>query len=140
MGIVLDTSALIDLERRADERKGSLPPEITDVFLPTIVLAELWIGIEVAPRREIRERRSRKIQALVEVTTLIPFSEELAPTYARLHVELSRRGTPIPSNDLAVACTALHYGHDVLVGSSDEAHFRSVPGLVVRVLGAGRAG
>jgi predicted nucleic acid-binding protein len=47
---------------------------------------------------------------------------------------LSRRGELIPANDLAVAATARHLGFSVLVGPSDEAHFRRVPDLDVRTL------
>jgi predicted nucleic acid-binding protein len=35
----------------------------------------------------------------------------------------------IPSNDLAVAATALHLDFGVLVGPKDERHFRRVPQL-----------
>jgi len=42
----------------------------------------------------------------------------------------------IPQNDIAVAATARTLGFGVLVGPADEAHFRSVAGLEVRVLGA----
>ena len=47
---------------------------------------------------------------------------------------MSRRGELIPANDLAVAATARHLGFSVLVGPSDEAHFRRVPDLDVRAL------
>ena len=47
---------------------------------------------------------------------------------------LSRRGQLIPSNDLAVAATAQHLGFGVLVGPSDEHHFRRVSGLRVETL------
>jgi len=51
-----------------------------------------------------------------------------------LYARLSRRGRLIPSNDLAVAATALDLGFGVLVGPTGEAHFRAVPGLRVVVL------
>jgi predicted nucleic acid-binding protein len=42
----------------------------------------------------------------------------------------------IPANDLVVAATALELEYGVLVGPTDEAHFRRVPSLRVVVLGA----
>jgi len=33
----------------------------------------------------------------------------------------------IPQNDLAVAAIALHDGHDLVVGASDEKHFARSP-------------
>ncbi len=138
MGIVLDTSAIVDIERGGLDLKASFPPTGGGVYLPAIVLAELWIGVELASNDDVRKSRMGKIRSLMEATTPIPFGEEMASTYARLHVALRKGGKQIPSNDLAVASTAIHFGHDVLVGVSDEAHFRSVPGLKVLVLGEGR--
>lgn len=40
----------------------------------------------------------------------------------------------IPSNHIAVAATALHLGFGVLVGTTDEHHFRDVPALRVELL------
>jgi len=136
MGIILDTSAVVELERKGRSLESFLPDEVTDLYLPTLVLAELWIGIELASNDGTRQLRRGKVLALMAGTTPIPFDEELAPTYAKLYAALRAKGIQIPSNDLAIAATALHHGHEVLVGSCDEAHFRSVPGLKVRVLAA----
>lgn len=98
-------------------------------------MAELWIGVELAESPARRSARSRKIEALVEHGIVLPWDAELAPTYARLYASLRRAGTPIPANDLAIAALAVHHGHELLVGPNDERHFRTVPGLKVRVLG-----
>ena len=58
----------------------------------------------------------------------------IAEEWARLFATMSRRGDLIPANDLAVVATARHLGFSVLVGPSDEAHFRRVPDLDVRPL------
>lgn len=63
-----------------------------------------------------------------------PFTADMAEHYADIFAELSEAGTMIPQNDLAVAATARALGFGVLVGPRDEAHFRKVPGLTVRVL------
>ena len=62
------------------------------------------------------------------------FTAEVAERWAQLYAVLSRRGALVPSNDLAVAATALHLGFGVLVGPRDETHFRAVPDLRVEVL------
>ena len=43
----------------------------------------------------------------------------------------------IPQNDIAVAATARCLGFGFLVGPKDEAHFRRIGGLEVRMLGTG---
>jgi predicted nucleic acid-binding protein len=61
--------------------------------------------------------------------------QAFTPGIADLFAELSQAGTMIPQNDLAVAATARTLGFGVLVGPNDEAHFRKVRGLMVRVVG-----
>ena len=55
----------------------------------------------------------------------------------RLFAQLSRSGRLIPASDLTVAATATHLGFPVLVGPSDERHFRTVDGPFVEVLTIG---
>ena len=135
MGIALDTSALVELERRRNELTAALADGEEEVHIPALVLAELWIGVELADSEAKRVQRTERIQVLLRGTTILPFDERVAPTYARIYAALRRAGTPIPSNDLAIAASVVHFGHELLVGPQDEAHFRKVPGLVVRVLG-----
>jgi predicted nucleic acid-binding protein len=63
------------------------------------------------------------------------FTPNIAEHCADLFAELSATGTMIPQNDLAVAATARALGFGVLVGPEDEARFRRIPGLAIRVLG-----
>ena len=65
---------------------------------------------------------------------VVEFDAAIAEAWARLFARLRRRGTLIPTIDLAVAATAVHLGFPVLVGPSDERHFRCVEGLNVEVL------
>ncbi len=80
-------------------------------------------------------RVAKKIDALVGRVPVIEFGIEAADRWATLFADLQRSGSLIPSNDLAVAAIALHLGFGVLVGPTDEAHFRRVDGLRVEVLG-----
>ncbi len=117
------------------ELVDALPADASDVYVPAPVVVELWIGVELADSAERRASRLLKIHALLEGTTLLPFDERVAPTYAKIYVSLRRAGTPVPANDLAIGALALHFGHELLVGPDDEGHFRRIQGLTVRVLG-----
>lgn len=135
MGLVIDTSALVELERSGDEwvsRLGALGDEV--VALPAIVYAELLAGVALAGTTKRAATRRAKIDALVAAAGVVPFSEDVAQEWASLFAHLSRRGQMIPSNDMMVASTALHIGFGVLVGPRDERHFRQVPGLTVRAI------
>ncbi|HIG31398.1 MAG TPA: type II toxin-antitoxin system VapC family toxin [Verrucomicrobiales bacterium] len=135
MGIVIDTSALIELER--SEARESYPAchfRDSPVYVPTIVWAELSAGVHLAdtPRRALKRRA--RLDRLRQNWEFLDFNTETAETWAELFATLQKAGTPIPSNDLIVAATALHYGHRILVSSKDESHFRQVPGLNVITL------
>ena len=133
MGLVIDTSALVALERSQAPWPAGLP-EDEAVAIPAVVYAELLVGVRLADSRRRAAARHAKIEALRAAAPIIEFGADIAERWADLHAELSRAGQMIPSNDLAVAATALKHGFGVLVGPADEAHFRAVPALRVVVI------
>ncbi len=135
MGVVVDTSAVVDLERAGRPVADTLDELGREpIGLPAIVLAELLVGAQLASTSVMASQRRAKIEAVRARAPVIDFTALVADRWAELSVELTRTGTPVPSNDLCVAATALTLGWDVLVGHRDEAHFRRVPGLGVRTL------
>lgn len=141
MGLVIDTSALVAIDRLA---VGAAPEDALarlmasvgdeDTAIPTIVYAELLVGVELADSKRRAAARRARIDALMAHAALVEFDAAIAPTWARLFATLSRAGRAIPANDLAVAATALHLGYGVLVGPPDERHFRRIDGLRVETL------
>jgi predicted nucleic acid-binding protein len=133
LGLLIDTSALVALERGSATWDEAIVDERAAV--PSIVYAELLVGVRLADTPERAASRQKKIDALVGRVPVIEFGIEAADRWATLFTDLQRSGALIPSNDLAVAAIALHLGFGVLVGPTDEAHFRRVDGLRVEVLG-----
>ena len=133
MGLLIDTSALVALERGGGTWGDAVVDERAAV--PSIVYAELLVGVRLADTPERASNRQKKIDALVGRIPVVDFGIEAADRWATLFADLQRAGELIPSNDLAVAATALHLDFGVLVGPTDEAHFRRVEGLRVEVLG-----
>ena len=134
MGLILDTSALVALERSlATSAPLSLEP--TEIFaLPAIVWAEALIGVRLAADASRAARRLARLEAIRRVTGIEDLTPLVAEHYADIFTELSKRGQLIPQNDIAVAATARSLGFGVLVGPADQAHFRKVPDLHVGVL------
>jgi predicted nucleic acid-binding protein len=138
VGLVIDTSALVAVERAAagwEDALSSLGAEPTAI--PAIVCAELLAGVHLAQSPARAASRRAKIQAVIAKVPVVDFGLAIAERWAQLFGALSRRGRLIPANDLAVAATALHLGFGVAVGPADEAHFRVVPDLRVEVLRLG---
>ncbi len=130
MGVVVDTSAFIAVERagtrweKAVERLRDEP-----AVIPAIVYAELLVGVHLADHPRRAARRRAQIEAMAARCPIIEFGREIAGRWSELFATLSRAGAMIPANDLAVAATALHLDFGVVVGPEDEVHFRNVPGL-----------
>ena len=133
MGLVIDTSALVALER-AGRNFGDLLGDSADeaVAIPAIVYAELLSGVALARSAKRATQRRLKIEALISAVGVTDFDSNIAERWAELFAQLCKRGRLIPSNHLAVAATARHLGFGVLVGPDDESHFRRVPSLRVK--------
>lgn len=63
---------------------------------------------------------------------MVEFDRPVAERWADLFAQLTRAGTMIPANDLAIAATAIHLDYAVLLGPKGEAHYERVKGLRVR--------
>jgi predicted nucleic acid-binding protein len=130
VGLVLDTSALVALERLTDGFEtalGALGAE--SAVIPAIVYAELLVGVRLADGAARAAARKARVDALISRFPVVDFTREIAERWADLFATLSRAGTMIPSNDLAIAATALALDFGVLVGPKDERHYRQVPNL-----------
>jgi len=140
VGLVIDTSALVEVERGLQinleqewqRRLQSLAAE--PVVVPPIVLAEMRAGAALADTPAREAARRARIEAMLAHVPLADFDAATAETWGGLFAELSRQGSLIPANDLTVAGAARRLGYGVLVGAADERHFRKVPGLRVEIL------
>jgi predicted nucleic acid-binding protein len=133
MGLVIDTSALVTLEKErvAGDR---LPFRDENLVLPAIVWAEALIGVYLADTPERAALRRGLLERIRRATALELFHAEVAEHYGRLYATLRKKGILLPQNDLQVAAHALFLDYGVLVGRSDEQHFRKIPGLRIEYL------
>jgi len=134
MGLILDTSALVSLERNPDlwESGGILPEE--EIIMPAIVWAEALTGVRLADTAQRAAQRLSRLEKIHRITGVHAFTADIAEHYADIFAELHKTGSLIPQNDMQVAATARYLRFAVLVGRKDEAHFRRVDGLQVKVL------
>jgi tRNA(fMet)-specific endonuclease VapC len=121
---------LIDTNAYAAFMRGA--PEIVEViahadglYLNSIVLGELLGGF-AAGKRESKNRAELARFLDSPRVGVLPVTADTADSYALVYAGLRRKGTPIPSNDLWIAATALEHGTALL---SLDAHFAHVEGL-----------
>ena len=130
MGLVIDTIALVALER-AGQDWGAALGQLADerVAVPAIVYAELLVGVQFADTPTRAAHRRARVEALITRCPVVKFDSAVAKRWADLFALLSRGGKMIPANDLVVAATALQLGFGVLIGPKNERHFRRIEGL-----------
>ena len=135
MGLILDTSAVVEVERGGRNLAESLAPYTSEsVAIPAIVWAELLVGVRLARDVDVAVRRRAKLEQLRLHIPIVEFDAHAAEHYADIFSECATAGQSIPQNDMAVAATARCLGYKVLVSLRDEEHFRRVRDLDVVVL------
>ena len=134
MGLILDTSALVAWERAENAGQSVVLCENETLVMPAVVWVEALAGVRLADSAARATCRMARLEAMRRVMGIEPFNAETAEHHADIFAELSQRGMMIPQNDIAVAAMARCLGFGVLVGPKDEAHFRRIDGLEVRVL------
>lgn len=120
--MILDTNALsavADGEASVLELVGGADR----VAVSVIVLGEYRFGIAQSRHRVSYEGWLRQWTATVEI---LDIDDRSTHSYSTIALELKRKGTPIPTNDLWIA--ALCRQHSLPLLSRDK-HFDSVPGL-----------
>ena len=130
MGIVLDSSVLIAAERKRFDLVGFLSAHSDEtIFITVITASELLHGCARANDPEIRDRRSRFVEGLLQDYGALPLTLSEARVHAKLWAELERKGTPIGERDLFIAAIARTHGYSL--ATINRAEFARVPNLTL---------
>jgi tRNA(fMet)-specific endonuclease VapC len=135
--MILDTSILIDSERRSEgvedilRRIRSAHGEI-DVALSTVSVVELSHGIYRARTEADRARRRVFAEGVFHGLIVHPMTLEIAQLAGRIEGEQAAKGIAIDFEDLIIGATALHLGFDIT--TTNVKHFQRIPGLNVVTL------
>lgn len=134
MGLILDSSVVIDAERRGEtverliERVVSVAGD-REAALSAVGLTELIHGLYCANTSAVRLRRQTFLEELLADLTVYPYTKQTALLAGKLDGEQQNQGVVIPFADLLIGATALSLGFSVL--TANIRHFRQVPGLSV---------
>lgn len=130
-GILLDTSAF-SAHRRGHPEIGAALKETPIAALNSIVLGELLHGFRAGARLASNLADLARLRSVPRFR-ILAVDEDTADFYARIIVELRRAGTPIPTNDIWIAASAMQHGLEVL---TTDRHYLGVPMLAVRCFDA----
>jgi tRNA(fMet)-specific endonuclease VapC len=119
---LLDTNIVIALFAREAEVQQRLA-EASEVFVPSIVLGELYYGARKS--RRATENLAR-IDAFVVSNTVLSCDTATARQYGEIKNALRAKGRPIPENDIWIAAIAMQYQLTLV---ARDGHFHEVDGL-----------
>ena len=120
----MDTNAVIAY-REGIPDVCTLIDDADAIILPVTVIGELLYGAFNSTKSKTNEKF---VHQFAGYSLVMPVDEPVAARYARVRLDLKRRGNPIPENDVWIAATCLVL--EVPLISRDD-HFRCVPGLTV---------
>lgn len=125
MRVLLDTSAYSAFLRGHEDIKRELQ-RAEALYLNPIVLGELQAGFHKGKHRRKNEEILRQFLASPRVQR-VPVDEGTAERYAVIINALWAAGTPIPTNDLWIAASAMQHG--LIVLTTDD-HYQKVAQVI----------
>ena len=128
--LIIDTGALIALERGTADATDVLPPD-ADVAISAVTVAELLVGVELADDRH-RGRRQAIVEGVVSRVEIIAYDLAVARHHASLLAHARRVGEPRGAHDLQIAATAR--ATDRTLVTTDTTGFAGLPGVTHRLL------
>ena len=133
MGVVLDTSVLIEAERQRFEIDKFTENREDEIFgLSVITVAELLHGVHRADSTKRRLKRSAYVEKVIELFPVYVFEISIARIYSELWSDLSSKGIQIGAHDLIIGSTALSLGFSV--ATYNMRHFERIEGLEIEIL------
>ena len=102
MKLVLDTNIYCDFAEGVPDVVDSIAEFGEDLYLPTIVIAELTYGFMKGTRLEYNERKLQEIISKLDIG-IINIDRNVSRKYALIYLHLVKKGRKIPINDVWIA-------------------------------------
>jgi tRNA(fMet)-specific endonuclease VapC len=122
----LDTNVVIDILSN-DSRAIAWAHEFPEIYLPVPVLGELRFGALNSARST---ENLQRLACLVSRCRILDVRSSTTEPYARLRLDLRKRGRPIPENDLWIAALCLE--HRLPLATRDK-HFEEIQELRIEL-------
>ena len=129
MKICIDTN-IYSAFKKGDKTIIDLLENCDEIFIPSIVLGELYAGFYLGTRVK-QNLEELNLFLNMPGIYIINIDKEIADRYGMLIKILKEQGTPIPTNDVWIAAAALEKGTKL---ATYDAHFSNIPGIVEVVL------
>lgn len=123
---LIDTNIIIALFAK-DKVIHDRIVNLGEIFVPSIVIGELYFGAYKSKRAE---ENLRRIDEFSFNNTVLPCDTETAKRYGDIKNRLKENGQPIPENDIWIAAITQQYN---VILITKDIHFDAVDNLKVEV-------
>ena len=123
---LLDTNIIIAIFAKQEAVQQHLV-STTEVFVPSIVIGELYYGANKSAR--VKENIER-IDEFAANNTVLVCGTATAKEYGVIKDKLRAKGRPIPENDIWIAAIAIEQN---LLLATRDGHFNEVEGLMTEI-------
>jgi tRNA(fMet)-specific endonuclease VapC len=137
LGLLLDSSVVIDAERRGKTVALLLGDVVSAtgnqrVVISSIGFTELVHAVYRSADPILRARHQQFLQELIAVAQVVPYTKSTALLAGRIDAQQRLMGVTIPSMDLLIGVTALELGYSVV--TANVRHFQLIPRLKIIAL------
>ncbi len=125
--LLIDTN-IYSHAMRGDDEVVSILQHVARIGISAVSIGELLSGFKAGTREETN-RQELNIFLDSPRVDLYYVDEVTAEFYSAILDQLKKQGTPIPTNDIWIAASALQYGLPVY---TFDQHFEHISGLILR--------
>jgi predicted nucleic acid-binding protein len=131
--LVLDTNIYCDFAEGLSDAVDAIATYGQSVFIPSVVLGELFFGFMKGSRQQFNEKKLRQVVSRLKIE-VIDVNTDVARKYAMIYLSLQKRGIRIPINDVWIAACCMEVGGTLL---TRDKHFELVDQIEAMVLRKG---
>jgi predicted nucleic acid-binding protein len=128
MGILIDTSVFISLEKR-DAGLASLRGADQPRFVSVVTASELLHGVSRARDEVTRARRRNRVETVLRSIPVVGIDLDIARAHAQIWAQQQAAGRMIGAHDLWLAATCIARG--LSIATQNVREFERIPGLQV---------
>jgi len=137
MGVILDTSVLISLEKAESSLDEFIVGREAEPFgISVVTVSELLHGVHRADSERRRVKRESYVERIIDLFPVYPFDLAAGRIYARVWANLFRKHLFVGAHDLIIAATAISLGFSVVTFNLRD--FEKIEGLTVEQLPEGK--
>jgi predicted nucleic acid-binding protein len=131
--LVLDTNIYCDYAEGLVDAVDAIATYGQGIFIPSIVLGELFFGFMKGSRQQFNEKKLRQVVNRLKIE-IIDVNTDVARKYALIYLTLQKKGIKIPINDVWIAACCMEIGGTLL---TRDKHFELVDQIEAIVLKKG---